>query len=81
MIYSFSSFLLLLWISRLQDFLIIVLILLNDYSPPKPSKFFNFWSKQPDFLKTVQGAWPSENGGSPMFVLLEKLKNVKNALR
>lgn len=46
----------------------------------KQFAFFNFWLDHPDFLSTVQEAWNVQISGNPMFVLAQKLKQVKYKL-
>ena len=51
------------------------------YSPPKPFKFFNFWTKHPDFLNVVEQSWSEHVSGNPMIILHKKLKKLKVCLR
>lgn len=46
-------------------------------SPPKPSKIFNFWASQADFLKVVAVSWNSFMEENPMVRFLGKLKRLK----
>ncbi|KAF8394791.1 hypothetical protein HHK36_018727 [Tetracentron sinense] len=66
---------------------------LSDHSPivitfcngnprgPRPFRFFNHWSSHHDFSRVVQEAWQIRVRGCPMFRLVEKLRNVKRALK
>ncbi|OMO60226.1 reverse transcriptase [Corchorus capsularis] len=47
------------------------------FSPPKPFKFFNFWTKHDDFLPLVNRVWQEPVFGNPMSRLFNKLKNLK----
>ena len=49
--------------------------------PPKPFKFFNFWTKHPDFLKVVESSWKEQVHGNPMSTLHQKMKKLKASLR
>ena len=49
--------------------------------PPKPFKFFNFWTKHPRFMKIVQQSWRSSVIGNPMRKLHTKLKRLKADLK
>jgi len=46
-----------------------------------PFKFFDFWADHPPFLPLIFKDWCKEVMGTPMFVLCNKLKNVKRVLR
>ncbi|XVE89157.1 hypothetical protein DITRI_Ditri19aG0128200 [Diplodiscus trichospermus] len=50
-------------------------------SPPKPFKFFNFWSKHPSFLQVVEDSWLLPVEGNPMEKLHLKLKRLKPILK
>ena len=39
------------------------------FSPPKPFKLFNFWTKHPEFLDIVVKSWEVPVRGSPMMIL------------
>lgn len=66
---------------------------ISDYAPmitnlgfnvlrgPKPFKFFNHWGKLEEFLPIVKKAWNTELSGTKMFVVVQKLKQVKLALK
>ncbi|GKU86882.1 hypothetical protein SLEP1_g1354 [Rubroshorea leprosula] len=48
----------------------------------KPFKFFNFWTKNEEFLNTVKQVWDATTvQGCYMFQLCKKLKALKQALR
>ncbi|GLT58450.1 hypothetical protein SLA2020_457140 [Shorea laevis] len=48
----------------------------------KPFKFFNFWTKNEEFLNTVRQVWDATTvQGCYMFQLCKKLKALKQALR
>ncbi|XVE89222.1 hypothetical protein DITRI_Ditri19aG0133200 [Diplodiscus trichospermus] len=51
------------------------------FSTPKSFKFFNFWTRHPDFLAIVQWAWLEKVSGNPMEVLHRKLKRLKPCLK
>ena len=46
-----------------------------------PFKFFDFWADHPRFLPLISEKWCKEVRGTPMYVLFNKLKNVKGALK
>jgi hypothetical protein len=49
---------------------------------PKPFKFNNCWLQHPDFISFVKNTWESlEIHGKKAFVIKEKLKRLKEALR
>ncbi|XP_039067947.1 uncharacterized protein LOC120213999 [Hibiscus syriacus] len=48
---------------------------------PKPFKFFNFWTKHPNFLPEIQSSWQQSMQGNPMMYFFLKLKNLKTCLR
>ncbi|XP_039022529.1 uncharacterized protein LOC120155005 [Hibiscus syriacus] len=48
---------------------------------PKPFKFFNFWTRNPNFISEVQNSWLQPMQGNPMVSLFLKLKNLKTCLR
>lgn len=48
---------------------------------PKPFQFFAHFIENPDFLPIVAQAWSTTVKGSPWFILTQKLKAVKNALK
>ncbi|KAJ8752286.1 hypothetical protein K2173_003922 [Erythroxylum novogranatense] len=50
-------------------------------SVPKPFKFFNFWTRHPDFLAIVEDSWKVPIAGSPMLRLFLKLKRLKVVFR
>ncbi|XP_026396786.1 uncharacterized protein LOC113291472 [Papaver somniferum] len=52
----------------------------RQHGPP-PFRFFNYLTDEPDFLDIVRAAWNINIKGNPMFVLVSKLKRVKQALR
>ncbi|XP_074293074.1 uncharacterized protein LOC141619980 [Silene latifolia] len=47
----------------------------------KPFKFFNMWSKVPDFQDIVQKGWSTYIHGSPMYRIVQKLKLLKPDLK
>ena len=49
--------------------------------PLKPFKFFNFWTRHPNFLQVVKTSWELIVDGLPMMVLQKKLKRLKGCLR
>ncbi|MQL99420.1 hypothetical protein Taro_032143 [Colocasia esculenta] len=48
---------------------------------PKPFRYFSMWAQHDNFLPTVEQAWQSQVLGSPLFVLYQKLRAVKAALK
>ena len=50
-------------------------------SPPKPFRFFNFWTKHLQFLDLVKESWQIPISESPMRALHGKLKRLKFELR
>ncbi|GMJ15706.1 hypothetical protein HRI_005239800 [Hibiscus trionum] len=50
-------------------------------SPPKPFRFFNFWSSHPQFLGIVAASWGDAVDGNPMKRLFLKLKRLKSSLK
>ncbi|KAF9602593.1 hypothetical protein IFM89_030199 [Coptis chinensis] len=53
-------------------------------SIPKPKnapfRFFNMWTKHPDFLKVVEENWKAPIVGHSLFILAQKLKRLKRKL-
>ncbi|XP_074298970.1 uncharacterized protein LOC141629962 [Silene latifolia] len=47
----------------------------------RPFKYFNMWSRAPNFHEVVQEGWQCHNKGTKMFELVKKLKNLKPLLR
>ncbi|XP_056688691.1 uncharacterized protein [Spinacia oleracea] len=47
----------------------------------KPFKFFSMWQQAPQYMEIVSTAWGCAYQGTKMFQLIQKLKNVKNALK
>lgn len=43
----------------------------------KPFKFFNMWTQHGDFLKVVKEGWNIQVEDDPLYMLVQKLKNVK----
>ncbi|XVF41347.1 hypothetical protein PTKIN_Ptkin01aG0272800 [Pterospermum kingtungense] len=48
---------------------------------PKPFKFFNFWTKNGEFIDTVLQSWSATAAGNPLESLFEKLKKLKPVFR
>ncbi|MQM15348.1 hypothetical protein Taro_048289 [Colocasia esculenta] len=48
---------------------------------PKPFKFFNMWANHSEFMPIVEKAWATQIRGTPLFVLCQKLRAMKNALK
>lgn len=56
--------------------------LCNDvFSPPKPYRFFNIWTKHAGILVLVKSSWEVPIKGSSMVILFEKLKRLKPILK
>ncbi|OMO51164.1 reverse transcriptase [Corchorus capsularis] len=54
----------------------------QNFSPPKPFRFFNFWTKHDNFMATVKQSWPQPvYGRDPMLRLFMKLKRLKPVLK
>ena len=53
----------------------------ENASPPKPFRFFNFWTKHSRFLEIVEESWRIPVQGNPMRMLHSKLKRLKQELR
>lgn len=49
-------------------------------SAPKPFKFYNIWSSHYEFLPFAQKRWSARVFGTPMYILLQKQKDLKKAL-
>ncbi|KAJ8505060.1 hypothetical protein OPV22_005946 [Ensete ventricosum] len=47
----------------------------------KPFRFFNMWSSHPKFLEVIKSAWDINVFGSPPYILCQKLKACKAALK
>lgn len=62
-----------------SDHCAIVLSTKNIDWGPKPFRFVNAWTTNPDFRDKVEGSW--REGGWGSFVLKEKLKRLKEALK
>lgn len=48
---------------------------------PKPFKFCNMWTENPEFTQLVKDAWDMNVRGCPMFVVVKKMKAVKLTLK
>ena len=46
-----------------------------------PFRFFNFWMDNPGFSDLVSQVWSSTLAGSPQYILSQKLKELKQALK
>lgn len=57
------------------------LVLKADAPLSKPFRFLDMWTKHHSFIGTVSEAWNCSLEGSPMALLVLKLKKVKRALR
>ena len=51
------------------------------YSPLKPFKIFNFWTKLHVFQATIEKSWMKPMNGTPMVILQRKLKRLKQSLK
>ena len=47
----------------------------------KPFKFFNFWTKHPDFFSTVSEVWNKSTNSNPMYQLCSKNKSLEPQLK
>lgn len=47
---------------------------------PKAFQFYNYWIDHPDFLNVVKEAWSTAIKGNPIFILTQKLNQVKKKL-
>ncbi|KAF8404127.1 hypothetical protein HHK36_009007 [Tetracentron sinense] len=52
-----------------------------SYAKPCQFKILNFWAQHPGFHDVVSKTWDIQPLGSPMYVLVTKLKEVKRCLR
>ncbi|GLU13077.1 hypothetical protein SLE2022_297240 [Rubroshorea leprosula] len=59
--------------------LVTVDVLMNE--KPMPFRFCNAWSKDENFLDLVREAWSVDVQGCPMFVVVQKLKLVKQKMK
>ncbi|GKV04889.1 hypothetical protein SLEP1_g16984 [Rubroshorea leprosula] len=59
--------------------LVTVDVLMNE--KPRPFRFCNAWSKDDNFLDLVREAWSVDIQGCPMFVVVQKLKLVKQKMK
>ncbi|XP_048496393.1 uncharacterized protein LOC125495655 [Beta vulgaris subsp. vulgaris] len=48
---------------------------------PRSFRFFNMWTKAPEFLNTVQEVWQQRTNGVPMFKVVTRLKQLKKGLK
>lgn len=46
-----------------------------------PFKYYNMWSKAPDFQRMVREAWSIRVSGTTMFCMVQKLKSVKKEMK
>ncbi|XP_042482080.1 uncharacterized protein LOC122062505 [Macadamia integrifolia] len=46
-----------------------------------PFRFHSFWMENDQFISVVEEAWKTQIGGNPIFVLAQKLKQVKENLK
>ena len=53
----------------------------ENYSPPKPFKFFNYWVRHPEFKDTIENSWKQHVTGNLMVILQRKLKCMKQSLK
>ncbi|XVF59895.1 hypothetical protein PTKIN_Ptkin07bG0312600 [Pterospermum kingtungense] len=53
----------------------------GEKSWTKPFKFFNFWVRHADFMKTIEDSKRVQFEGNPLYALHLKLKHLKKALR
>lgn len=60
-----------------------ILLNLDRFQPrgKKPFHFINAWTMKDGFLEVVKEAWGTRVFGNPIFVVVEKLKAVKVALK
>ncbi|XP_057246771.1 uncharacterized protein LOC130589518 [Beta vulgaris subsp. vulgaris] len=48
---------------------------------PKPFRFFNMWTEATSFMERVQAGWEERIQGTPMFIVVKKLKGLKRGLK
>ncbi|KAK1321772.1 hypothetical protein QJS10_CPA03g01344 [Acorus calamus] len=48
---------------------------------PQPFRYFEMWETHPQFAQVVEEAWQQTVNGSPLFQLVNRLSNVKAALK
>lgn len=46
----------------------------------KPFHFYNYWLEHPDFIDIIKEAWSTPFTGHPLFILAQKLKEVRRRL-
>lgn len=52
----------------------------EQWEGPRPFRFCEMWKTDPRFKELIEIAWEGNINGHPMFVLVNKLKKVKNVL-
>ncbi|KAL2935490.1 50S ribosomal protein L3 organellar chromatophore [Bienertia sinuspersici] len=53
----------------------------NNGGGKKPFKYFRMWAQAQDYEKRVDEAWNWKGGGTDMYVLTRKLKQVKSSMK
>ncbi|XP_071933944.1 uncharacterized protein [Coffea arabica] len=48
---------------------------------PRPFRFLNVWTTHPGLLRVIKDCWAQPVNGSPLQVLVSRLRNVKNTLK
>lgn len=67
---------------KISDHSLIEVTLYNKFpSRPKPFKFYNCWYDHKAFLPLVTTVWKCDFQGYPMFIISQKLKRLKAALK
>ncbi|XP_021739781.1 uncharacterized protein LOC110706192 [Chenopodium quinoa] len=47
----------------------------------KPFKFFNIWTEHPGFFRIIEDNWTCSIQGTPVFIVVKKLRLIKEALK
>ncbi|XP_042519122.1 uncharacterized protein LOC122092882 [Macadamia integrifolia] len=60
-----------------------LIVVSDDVQRPTniPFRFHSFWMENDQFISVVEEAWKTSIGGNPIFVLAQKLKQVKENLK
>ncbi|XP_042520417.1 uncharacterized protein LOC122093928 [Macadamia integrifolia] len=60
-----------------------LMVVSDDVQRPTniPFRFHSFWMENDQFISVVEEAWKTSIGGNPIFVLAQKLKQVKENLK
>lgn len=83
-----------LWITALQDSYyeysvqstsdycsMLLHLVSNSNSGPKPLEFFNYWLKCEGYHEVINKAWSAQVQGFPLYQIAKKLRGVKEAIK